>query len=204
VLFRRYAFLTQMDPIARARHAQLSDAREDLHLAYLPSFNPGYLTEQQHRRLLEGDTAPEVIRLPDPAPALAEIQEAFQRKLASRRDREILVGSTLYGPHRDDMAFSVNSRDLRTYGSRGQQRTAALALKLAELETMTAETGETPILLLDDVMSELDETRRSMMLDALSRVRQAVLTTTDWSDFSETFLGQAQRLHVEAGVMRNP
>jgi DNA replication and repair protein RecF len=205
VLFRRYAFLSQMDPIARARHAQLSSDREDLHLAYLPSFNPGYLSDQQHRRLLDGDTALDVIQLPDPSPTLAQLQEAFQRKLASRRDREIQVGSTLYGPHRDDMGFSVNGRDLRTYGSRGQQRTGALALKLAELETMTAQTGETPILLLDDVMSELDESRRGMMLDALNRVQQAVVTTTDWNDFSDSFLSQAQRLQVEAGsVIRNP
>jgi DNA replication and repair protein RecF len=97
------------------------------------------------------------------------------------------------------MGFVVNGRDLRTYGSRGQQRTAALSLKLAEMETMTVDTGETPLLLLDDVMSELDETRRSMLLDVLAGVEQAVVTTTDWSDFSPEFLEQAQRLHVEAG-----
>jgi DNA replication and repair protein RecF len=97
------------------------------------------------------------------------------------------------------MGFVVNGRDLRTYGSRGQQRTAALSLKLAEMETMTADTGDTPLLLLDDVMSELDETRREMLLEVLAGVEQAIVTTTDWGDFSPSFREQAQLLRVEAG-----
>src|SRR5690606_20052084 len=150
----RYAFLVRMDPIARARHARLSSAREELHLVYLPSFNAGYLSEIEYRRLMDGATDPDLLRLPDPLLSPPAIEETFRRKLENRRDRELLAGSTLYGPHRDDMAFVVDGHDLRTYGSRGQQRTAALSLKLAEMETMTTETGETPLLLLDDVMSE--------------------------------------------------
>ncbi len=199
VLHRRYTFLAHMDPIARLRHAQLSSEREALHLAYLPSFNPGYLNEADYRRLMDGDTTPALTRLPDAVPTVKALTESFQRKLESRRDRELAAANTLYGPHRDDLVFVVNGRDLRTYGSRGQQRTAALALKLAEMETMTADTGETPLLLLDDVMSELDATRREMLLSVLEGVEQAVVTTTDWSDFSNTFLAQAQRLHVDAG-----
>jgi DNA replication and repair protein RecF len=199
VLARRYSFLTCMDPIAQERHARLSDDHESLRLAYLPSFNPGNLSESQYRRLLDGATSPDLIALPESPLGVQAIGEAFHRKLESRRERELVAGNTLYGPHRDDMAFIVNGRDLRTYGSRGQQRTAALATKLAEMETMIAETGETPLLLLDDVMSELDEVRRGMLLGVLAGVEQAIVTTTDWGDFSRPFLQQAQLLHVETG-----
>jgi DNA replication and repair protein RecF len=199
VLARRYRFIAAMDPIVRARHARLSNERETLHLIYLPSFNVGTLSEADYRRLMDGDTAPDLIALPDPPPTARGLEEIFRRKLDSRRDRELMAGSTLYGPHRDDMGFVVNGRDLRTYGSRGQQRTAALSLKLAEMETMTADTGDTPLLLLDDVMSELDETRREMLLEVLAGVEQAIVTTTDWGDFSPSFREQAQLLRVEAG-----
>ena len=203
VLARRYRFLAAMDPIARARHAQLTEDREQLHLVYQPSFNAGHLSEAAYRRLKDGDSTADLIRFPDPLPTAQALATAFLRKLETRRDRELAAGSTLYGPHRDDMAFNVNGRDLRTYGSRGQQRTAALALKLAELETMTADTGETPLLLLDDVMSELDARRRGMLLAVLGKVEQAVVTTTDWNDFSPAFLTQAQLLQVENGEVRH-
>ncbi|MBX3001978.1 MAG: DNA replication/repair protein RecF [Caldilineaceae bacterium] len=199
VLARRYTFVRAMDPIGRARHARLSNEQEMLHLVYLPSFNVGNVSEADYRRLMDGDTTPDLIPLPDPPPTARGIEEIFRRKLDSRRDRELMAGNTLYGPHRDDMGFVVNGRDLRTYGSRGQQRTAALSLKLAEMETMIADTRETPLLLLDDVMSELDETRRGMLLEVLAGVEQAIVTTTDWSDFSPDFRKQAQLLRVEAG-----
>jgi DNA replication and repair protein RecF len=97
------------------------------------------------------------------------------------------------------MAFIVDGRDLRAYGSRGQQRTGALALKLAEVQMMAEVTGESPLLLLDDVMSELDALRRHALLAALAEVDQALVTTTDWDDFSGELLAQARRLHVESG-----
>jgi DNA replication and repair protein RecF len=115
------------------------------------------------------------------------------------RAREIAAGTSLVGPHRDDVAFSVDGRDLRTYGSRGQQRTGALALKLAEVRMMQEITGDCPLLLLDDVMSELDAPRRHMLLEVLAGVTQAIVTTTDWSDFSPELLAQARRLRVEGG-----
>ena len=109
-------------------------------------------------------------------------------------------GSSLYGPHRDELIFLVNGWNLRAYGSRGQQRTGALALKLAELQAMSEATGEKPILLLDDVMSELDAQRRAALLDALADVRQGIVTTTDWAYFSADFQQNAQRLQIEAGA----
>jgi DNA replication and repair protein RecF len=107
----------------------------------------------------------------------------------------------LHGPHRDDLRFLANKRDLRTYGSRGQQRSAALSLKLAEVDAMTQETGAAPLLLLDDVMSELDARRRSTLLAALNGVEQAILTTTDWEDFTPAFRQAAQCMYVHAGTV---
>lgn len=199
VMARRYQILAQMDPLARQRHAALSDGSETLHLLYLPSFNPGHLSQSAYTRLKQGATDRDLLPFPEPGLTPDRIAQAYQAKLDERRARELAAGSTLYGPHRDDMAFVVNGRDLRTYGSRGQQRTAALSLKLAELETMTAVTGETPLLLLDDVMSELDAVRRGMLLTALGQATQAIITTTDWNDFTPDFLAQAHRLTVSAG-----
>ncbi|MFZ1755342.1 MAG: DNA replication/repair protein RecF [Caldilineaceae bacterium] len=201
VLARRYAFLARLDPAARTLHGELSTGLENLQLVYQPSFDPGFLGEPDYRRLVNGDVTSHTGRLPEAPLALASLQETFQKKLDSRRSREMAAGVTLYGPHRDDMAFLVNERDLRTYGSRGQQRTGALALKLAEVQAMTAETGETPILLLDDVMSELDAQRRATLLAALDGVTQAIVTATDWEDFSPAFRAQAQLLHVDNGQL---
>lgn len=120
-------------------------------------------------------------------------------KLCDRRSRELAAGNTLYGPHRDDLRFLDDGRDLRIYGSRGQQRSAALSLKLAEVEAMTETTGEAPLLLLDDVMSELDAVRRSTLLQALDGVEQALLTTTDWDDFTPKFRKRAQLFSVVGG-----
>ena len=122
-------------------------------------------------------------------------------QLRGIRAREVAAGASLLGPHRDDMAFTVDGRDLRPFGSRGQQRTAALALKLAEVQLMQQATGENPLLLLDDVMSELDETRRRTLLDVLAGVDQAIVTTTDWGDFSPQLLAQARTLQVAQGTL---
>ncbi|OCL28434.1 DNA replication/repair protein RecF [Orenia metallireducens] len=108
-----------------------------------------------------------------------EIKESFKLKLKEKREREIYQGATTLGPHRDDISLIVNNIDIRKFGSQGQQRTAALALKLAELEFMKGEIGEYPILLLDDVFSELDLSRRSYLLDTIRDKIQTFITSTD-------------------------
>ena len=82
------------------------------------------------------------------------------------------------GPHRDDLSFAINGKEVQTYGSQGQQRTTALSVKLAEIDLMKAETGEYPILLLDDVMSELDDSRQLHLLETIEDKVQTFLTTT--------------------------
>ena len=112
------------------------------------------------------------------------ISQWYQQKLIDNQQLDIIRGSTSFGPHIDDIKFLINGRDLRSFGSQGQQRTAVLALKLSELEFLKNETGSYPILLLDDVMSELDEQRRSQLLDFLNRQQiQTFITATDAAYF---------------------
>ena len=114
----------------------------------------------------------------------------YKEKLALNRQQDIARGSTSIGPHRDDLIFEVNGQDLRSYGSQGQQRTGALALKLAELEFIKSETGEYPILLLDDVMSELDASRREQLFSFIKNKIQTFITATDATTFPTGFSGQ--------------
>ena len=99
--------------------------------------------------------------------------------LAANVDAELRRKTTLVGPHRDDLRFAIDGRPLDAFGSQGQQRTAVLALKVAEYETMRARAGDAPILLLDDVLSELDAERAGGFLAAVGSFEQAFLTTTD-------------------------
>ncbi len=184
VVAARYRLLRELQTIAAAHHAELSQGREQLHLQYLPSFNPGHLSETEFGHLDNERHAAALAERALPDLSSHTVKGHYGHKVNQRRLRELDAGTTLYGPHRDDFRFLVNGRDMRLYGSRGQQRSAALALKLAEVRVMTERTGSAPILLLDDVMSELDAARRAMLLAALSGVNQAILTTTDWEDFS--------------------
>jgi DNA replication and repair protein RecF len=119
---------------------------------------------------------------------------AFTAQLLALRSREIGARVTLVGPHRDDVRFLIDDVDAGIYGSRGQQRTVALALKLAEVDLMKRETGEYPVLLLDDVLSELDEQRRHFLVHTLEDgVEQVIITTTDLHTLPEAFL---QRCHL--------
>ena len=124
---------------------------------------------------------------------------AFRERLAELEAREIEQGVTLIGPHRDDFTCLVGEIDVGTYGSRGQQRLAVLALKLAEADYMRAQTGEAPILLLDDLLSELDAPRRQYVLARIAGVGQSLITTTDLSAFSEAFLSRAEVYQVHRG-----
>ncbi len=109
-------------------------------------------------------------------------RDALARRLADTADKEAWNATTLVGPHRDDLAFRLDERDLATFASRGQQRTAILALKLAELDLLTAHDGRPPLLLLDDVFSELDPARRSHLVRRIADLPQAFVTTTTLDD----------------------
>ena len=106
---------------------------------------------------------------------------------------DIRRGTTSVGPHRDDLTLTLSGMDVRVYGSQGQQRTTALSLKLAELDIMRREIGEWPVLMLDDVMSELDPRRRRQLLGRLKGI-QTIVTCTDMSDLAEAEIGAAWRI----------
>ncbi len=131
-----------------------------------------------------------------------EINTSFLERLGALRKEEIQRGITTCGPHRDELRLLANGIDLGDYGSRGQMRTALLALKLAEVEWMKKRTGESPLLLLDETLAELDPNRRSDLLLSLQNVDQAILTATDLSHFTEEFIKEAALWKVSAGSIK--
>lgn len=193
----RQSALTRLGNLAQPLHHTLSGGQEDLHIRYLPSFDLAHAPNDSHQIALGLNVpveASDLSLLP-----VSQIAESFRAHLEQARQEELARGVTLFGPHRDDFSFEANGIDLRTYGSRGQQRTAVLALKIAETQFMLQETGQQPILLLDEVMSELDSRRQRHLLQAMSSVQQSILTTTSWDIFEEAFLSQTLRLQVREG-----
>lgn len=113
----------------------------------------------------------------------------YENVMKAKRDMDLKYQSTQTGPHRDDICFYINGIDVRKFGSQGQQRTAALSLKLAEIELVKSQISDTPILLLDDVMSELDDNRKRYLLDSIKEI-QTIVTCTGYDDFIKS------RLHI--------
>jgi DNA replication and repair protein RecF len=109
-------------------------------------------------------------------------EDNFRERLASARERDLKMKTTTTGPHRDDMCVTVNGIDIRKYGSQGQQRTAALAIKLSEIFLVKKRIKDTPVLLLDDVLSELDSSRQNYLLDSIHDI-QTIITCTGLDDF---------------------
>jgi DNA replication and repair protein RecF len=121
-----------------------------------------------------------------------EISGLLQAVAAQRQQEEIARGKTLFGPHRDDLVFSIEDRDARAFSSQGQQRTVALAWKLAEVGVITEISGQPPLLLLDDVMSELDESRRHSLASFVGGAAQTVITTTNIGYFDAGLIERAK------------
>ncbi len=134
-----------------------------------------------------------------PARAGESARDALARRLVETADKEVWNGSTLIGPHRDDLVFELAGRDLASFASRGQQRTAILALKLAELDVLTELDGRPPLLLLDDVFSELDPERRSHLVRRIAALPQAFVTTTTLDDLDPALRAIAQAWEVRGG-----
>lgn len=124
--------------------------------------------------------------------------EEFKEKLASHLERDILIGSTSVGPHKDDIVFFINGKDVKTYGSQGQQRTTALSVKLAEIDLVEKQTGQMPVVLLDDVLSELDEGRQRFLLNNMDQA-QIILTCTGLEDSIKQFFSKGNLFLVEEG-----
>lgn len=124
----------------------------------------------------------------------------FGIKLAMNRERDLMQKVTSYGPHRDDVQFSIADVDIRKYGSQGQQRTAALSLKLAEIAMIKKTLGESPVLLLDDVLSELDRNRQNYLLDSIEDI-QTIITCTGLEEFIKERIKVNQVYKVTNGTV---
>lgn len=178
---RRQSAILALDELSGPVHSEITQGAERLHLRYVPSV-----------QLDEGETE-------------EEIRQAFQAQLESSLRKETAAGVTLAGPHRDELRFLIDDVDAGIYGSRGQQRTAALSLKLAEVEFMRRSSGEHPVLLLDDVLSELDAHRRRFLADRLDNgPDQAIITTTDLYAIQASLLQRCCVLLVQMGQLHQP
>jgi DNA replication and repair protein RecF len=198
LVVQRHNMVLELDIVARQRHREVSGGKENLRLHYAPSFDPYQRPKPNYQLpLIMEDLAPYTTA----APPVKEVRKTFLAYLLEARQEEINRGVTLVGPHRDDLHFLVDGIDMTLYGSRGQQRTAALSTKLAEVILMKQSTGEMPVLLLDDVMSELDAERRKHVINIVDQAGQALLTTTDWEDYSPDFRRRARLFTVNMGQL---
>ena len=154
LIMARLKLIENLKVKANAIHSKLTSGKENLVLEY-----QGYIADTEN-----------------------ELKLLLLKKYDETIDKDIKLGYTTVGPHRDDIKITSNDIDLRSFGSQGQQRTGALSLKLAELEVFKDNLGEYPVLLLDDVLSELDETRQLQLLEHISGI-QTLLTCTDF-DFN--------------------
>lgn len=127
--------------------------------------------------------------------------EDFSLKVCQNRERDLYQKITTVGPHRDDIRFCIGDIDIRKYGSQGQQRTSALSLKLAEIELIRQSVGENPILLLDDVLSELDRNRQNQLLDSIQNI-QTIITCTGLEEFIRERLQINQVYKVMNGTIK--
>ncbi len=131
-----------------------------------------------------------------------DIIDMYIKQLEKSIDRDIAIGYTTIGPHRDDYDILINSKSLKLYGSQGQQRSSVLSLKIAEIELINEETGQYPILLLDDVMSELDENRQRYLMDSIKNV-QTFITCTNDSNFKNLLENSKRYFRIENGNVIN-
>ncbi len=191
---RRAAFFTEISrETQRIHYEDLTARSESLRIGYLPRL-------QAKQNGVDRKTAVALYTwLQDQQGNLEPVGDRFAAELADSHAADIARGSTSVGPHRDDWCFWIDGRFLGDYGSRGQQRSAILAMKLAEIEWVSRHSGETPLLLLDEVLAELDSRRRDLLLRTVQNAEQAVLTATDPAMFSTDFLAQAHSMTVSAG-----
>lgn len=168
IVTKRLEAIKKLGMLANLMHRRLTGSRESLALSYLLTGNDGEIP--------------------------TDLYGWYREKLNLWREMDIVRGSTSVGPHRDDVIMKVNARELRSFGSQGQQRTGILALKLAELEFLKSETGEYPVLLLDDVMSELDELRREQLITFIRDRIQTFITATDATIFPAVRSGRSFRV----------
>jgi len=177
IMKERSRFISKLNVLAKNRHNKLTNNEENLTLIYDPSFEYADGSDD------------------------SEIEKSFKRVLEKNRAREILKGNTMVGPHRDDMDIVLNGESTKIYGSQGQQRTSVLSMKLAEIDIMKEESGEYPVLLLDDVLSELDDKRKEYLIESIENV-QTFITCTDRRFFQKN-IENTSFFYIDSGTVEN-
>ena len=177
VIARRRASAQTLSQSAKPIYAEMSGASETMAAAYSPNVP------------LSSDASDDAIA------------DLMRQRLAERRAAELARGVTLVGPHRDDLRLTLDDMDAAAFASRGQTRTLALALKLAEAEYLAARRAHQPVILMDDVLSELDTDRRLQTLERASRYRQALITTADAHAVDARFLPHIARFSIRNGAV---
>lgn len=177
IIVKRLEFLAELERYAKEIHAQITQGNENLSFKYESSLKEDLKSTENE--------------------IIANLKKGF----ANLQPKEIFQGTTLLGPHRDDVVFEIDQKNVQIYGSQGQQRTTALSVKLAEIELMKSQTGEYPILLLDDVLSELDGTRQTHLLKAIQGKVQTFLTTPGLSEITKKLIKEPKIFHIEAGTI---
>lgn len=178
IINKREAFVDALNNYANKIHRDISNNKEELKVEYRPNIKCLELDKKNRQAFL-------------------------QEEYASVIDNEIERRQCMIGPHRDDLKFYINDMDVQTYGSQGQQRSTALSLKLAELDVISNEIGEYPILLLDDVLSELDEHRQAHLLTSIRNRVQTFVTTTSISDINHQIMDEMNLYTIEDGTVKN-
>lgn len=179
IIQKRLHVLEKLTPLTRLMQRKLTGGQENLEFKYL--FN-------RQKEIKNGD----------------DIKELVYEEMKKVKNDELIRGITLCGPHRDDLLLTLNNINLKSYGSQGQHRTAVLAIKLAELEFFKGESGEYPLLLLDDVLSELDRERREHLINIIQeKAIQCFITTTEDVNFLWKNKNNISSFYVENGVLTN-
>lgn len=176
IVNQRHQTMARLAELCRERHNELTGGKEDLVVEYQPS-----------------------VREPAEGASFEDTRRAFEAALAASRSRELSHGSTAAGPHRDDFSIFANKVNMGTYASRGQARTVALTLRLAEAAYLDSLRNERPIVLLDDVLSELDSFRREHVLEKASQYHQLIITTTDLDALKNRSISGAAFYEVDGG-----
>jgi len=177
----RQKYLKEIQPVADIKHKYISIGEENLLIKYSSTVT-GVFNSKDNEVM-----SPE------------KIAEVYREIIIDKRREEIVRAQTVIGPHRDDILFFINNINAETYASQGQQRTVILSLKLAELDFIRNITGENPVLLLDDVLAELDQTRQNFLLDSIKEDTQTIITTTDISNFDPVYLKGVTIYNVKQG-----
>ncbi len=183
IVSARALTVASLGPLAAAAHAALTEGQEELALVYQPQLG-GAVDGLQAASLSQ-----------------SELAAAFTQVIGQWSEREIGAGVSLLGPHRDDLLFDLDGISAATFASRAQQRTIALALRLAEARYLLERRGESPVLLLDDVLSELDSQRRAAVLAAIADYEQVLVTATELDRFLADFLEGATLFQVAGGSL---